>query len=169
MKRRPTATKSSAEQAGSPAQQVAGFIAKFDPRIQRLIRASRAKVRKRFPTGVELIYDNYNFFVIGYGSTERASDAICSIAAYAKGVGLCLIHGAKLPDPHRILKGSGKQTRFVSLPSAATLDEPAVVAVLREAVRTAKTPLPKSGRLRTVIKSVSKKQRPRRPAASARK
>ena len=33
-------------------------------------------MRKRFPTANELVYDNYNFFVIGYCTTERPSDCV---------------------------------------------------------------------------------------------
>ena len=61
--------------------QLRTFIEKFDSKDQRLIRAVRAAVRKRFPTANELVYDNYNFFVIGYSPTARPSDAIVSIAA----------------------------------------------------------------------------------------
>ena len=95
-----------------------GFIEKFEPEHQTLIRAVRRKLRKRFPTATELAYDNYNFFVIGYSPTDRPSDALVSIAAGANGVGLCFIRGARLPDPQKILLGSGKQTRFVRLPAA---------------------------------------------------
>ena len=64
--------------------QLKGFIAKFDPKHQAVIRAARKILRKRIPTATELVYDNYNFFVIGYGATERPSDAIISIAALWK-------------------------------------------------------------------------------------
>jgi hypothetical protein len=145
---------------------VAGFIAKFDPRIQRLIRSSRTALRKRFPTAVELVYDNYNFFVIGYGPNERASEAFCSLAAYAKGVGLAFIQGARLPDPEGILQGSGNQTRHIKLASAADLRRPAVEKLFQAALRLSKTPLPSTGRGRTVIKSISAKQRPRRSSTT---
>src|SRR5262245_30212601 len=102
------------------------FIGKFDTKDQRLIRDVRAAVRKRFPAANELVYDNYNFFVIGYSPTERPSDAIVSIAARANGIGLCFIHGAKLPDPKNLLQGSGTQTRFIRLESAARLANPDV-------------------------------------------
>jgi len=145
----------------SPARQVAGFVAKFDPKNQRLIRSVRAALRKRFPTAVELVYDNYNFFVIGYGPNERASDAFVSMAAYARGVGLCFIQGARLSDPQKILKGSGNQVRTLHVTSAKDLDAPAVESLLRAACKLS-PPLPKTGRGRTVIKSVSVKQKPRR-------
>jgi hypothetical protein len=151
-----------AESAGSPTKQVAGFIAKFDPKMAKLIRSTRAAVRKRFPTAIELIYDNYNFFVMGFCTTERASDCIVSLAANAKGVGLCFYWGATLPDPHKILLGNGNQTRFIRLESAAALARPAVEALLEAAVAQAKSPLPATGRGYTIIKSISAKQRPRR-------
>jgi hypothetical protein len=71
-------------------RQLAAFIRKFSPVDQRLIRAARAALRKRFSTANELVYDNYNFFVIGYSPTERPSDAIVSLAARASGVGCAL-------------------------------------------------------------------------------
>ena len=159
-----TATKASANGAGteSPARQLAAFIARFDPAAASLIRASRRTMRRRFPTAIELVYDNYNFLAIGYCSTERASDCIVSLAAAANGVGLSFYHGATLSDPEKILQGSGKQNRFVRLPSAATLTEPAVEALIQAAIEQAKCPLPSRGRGQTVIKSVSANQRPRR-------
>ena len=148
--------------AESPAQQIAGFIAKFNPAVAKLIRSARLALRKRFPTANELVYDNYNFLVFGFCSTERPSDCIVSLAANAKGIGLAFYHGATLPDPDKLLLGSGNQNRFIRLESAATLAKPQVEALLRAAVAQAKTPLPTAGRGRTIIRSVSAKQRPRR-------
>jgi len=148
--------------AESPATQMAGFIAKFDPKIAKLIREVRTALRKRFPAANELVYDNYNFFVIGYCTTERPSDCMVSLAANAKGVGLSFYYGATLPDPGKILLGSGNQNRFIRPESAAVLARPEVEALLRAAAGQSKTPLPASGNGRTIVRSVSAKQRPRR-------
>src|SRR5579863_4053439 len=145
----------------SSEKQVDAFIAKFDPAIAKLIRSIRAALRKRFPTAIEMIYDNYNFFVIGYSPTERPTDYIVSLAANAKGAGLSFNHGATLPDPAKILQGAGKQNRFIRLPNAAVLATPNVEALLRAAIAQAK-PLPSSGCGQTIIRSVSAKQRPRK-------
>jgi hypothetical protein len=145
-----------------PELQLKGFVRKFDPKLQTLIRAVRKALRKRFPTACELVYDNYNFFVIGYSSTERPSDSIISIAAAANGIGLCFIHGARLPDPKKILLGSGKQTRFIRLDSLDVLSRPEVKALFAAAIAYAKAPLQKTGKGTLIIKSVSAKQRPRR-------
>jgi hypothetical protein len=143
-------------------QQVAAFIAKFDPKIGKLIRECRAILRKRFPTALELVYDNYNFFVIGFAATDRASTCIVALAANSKGVGLSFYWGATLPDPHKLLQGSGSQNRFVRLPTAKTLADPRVVALIDNAAAQGKTPLEASKRGYTIIKSISAKQRPRR-------
>src|SRR5262249_30748822 len=101
----------------SPARQLDRFLAKFDPETRSLIRAARAALRRRWPGANELVWDNYNFFVIGYCTTERPSSAIVTIAAAAGGVGISFYRGASLPDPQKVLLGSGKQNRFVRLES----------------------------------------------------
>ena len=155
----PRATRTNAT---DPEKQLRTFIDKFEPKHQAVIRAARKALRKIFPTATELAYDNYNFFVIGFGPSERPSDCIVSIAAAANGVGLCFIRGASLPDPAKVLLGSGKQTRFVRLPTADVLQQPAVQMLLKVAADRAKTPLPDSGGGKLIIRSVSAKQRPRR-------
>jgi hypothetical protein len=146
-------------------QQLRGFIGKFDSKNATLIRSVRKVLRKRLPAAHELVYDNYNFFVIGYCSTERPSDCILSIAAGANGVGLSFYYGATLPDPHKLLQGSGSQNRFIRIESAATLARPEVEELIAAAVAQAKTPLPGSGRGKLIIRSISKKQRPRRKSS----
>ena len=138
------------------------FIQKFDPAVQKQIHAARREMSKRLPTANELVYDNYNFFVIGYSPTERPSDAVLSLTGSAKGVGLCFIHGARLPDPDGILQGAGKQTRFIHLDSVKMLAAPAVAALIDAAVARAKVPFAPSGRGRLIIRSISARQRPRR-------
>ena len=146
-------------------KQLKSFIDKFDPKNRALIRALRKALRKRLPAANELVWDNYNFFVIGYSSTERPSDSIVSIAAGANGVGLAFYRGATLPDPHKILLGSGSQNRFIRLESQEVLSRPEVEGLIAAAVAQAKTPLVRSGRGRLIIRSISAKQKPRRKSA----
>ncbi len=164
MPTRPT-TKTSAL---SPARQVESFIAKFDPSIARIVRASRAKLRKRYPTALELVYDNYNALAIGYGPNERTSEVFVSVAAYARGVTLYFTQGRKVADPKGLLQGEGNQGAFVRLERPALLDDRDVLALLASAVALGKTPLAATGRGRTIVKSVSAKQRPRRLPATTR-
>ena len=146
----------------APEKLLAGFISKFTPDMAALIHAARLKMRKRIPHAVELVYDNYNFFVIGFGPSEKAGDAIFSLAAQAKGLSLCFLQGAGLPDPGGLLRGTGNVVRNIRLESAVTLDRPEVRALIDAALRSAKTQLSPDGKHQLIIKSVSAKQRPRR-------
>jgi len=157
-------TNATAQDGASPAQQLEGFIDKFDSKNAAVIRSVRKALRKRLPTANELVYDNYNFFVIGYSPTERPSDCIVSIAAAANGVGLSFYYGATIPDPHKLLLGSGSQNRFIRLESAASLARPEVEELIAAAIAQGETPLPASGKGKLIIRSVSSKQRPRRKA-----
>ena len=160
-----TTKRTAASQADATGEkQLAGFIKKFDSKNAALIRSVRKVLRERLPTANELVYDNYNFFVIGYCSTERPSDCILSIAAGANGVGLSFYHGATLPDPHKLLLGSGSQNRFIRIESPATLTRPEVEELITSAIKQAEGPLRGSGRGKLVIRSISKKQKPRRKA-----
>ena len=146
----------------SAEQQLADFIAKFHPNHADLIRTTRAHLRSLMPTANELVYDNYNFFVIGYCTTLRPSNCILSIAAAANGVGISFYHGADLPDPHHLLQGAGVQNRFLRIPSPDTLTLPDVHDLITAAIAQAAVPLPPNGHGELIIQSISAKQKPRR-------
>jgi hypothetical protein len=141
--------------------QLKTFIAKFSAANQRLIRAIRTKLRARIPGANELVYDNYNFLVIAYCPTEKPTESYFSIGADAHGANLFFgYNGTKLADPKKLLQGAGASNRFVRLPSAAELDRPAVRALVASALEVSKPPAQEAGKL--IIRSISKKQRPRR-------
>ena len=168
MKKSPTKSPGRKAQSSSanmsPEKQLAGFLARFTPEIAARGKAALARMRARFPNAIQMVYDNYNFLVIGFGPTERPSEAIFSIALFARGVGLCFLQaGPKLPDPEKLLRGSGKRVRNIRLESAADLDRPAVKALMSETVKRAAVAFDPTVKGRLIIKSVSAKQRPRRP------
>ena len=145
----------------TPRQLLDGFIRKFDPRIAAKARASIAALRKLLPGANLLVYDNYNARAIAFSPTERASDAILSIALYPRWVSLFLVGGQKLSDPKKILRGSGATMRHVVLGDDLSIETPAVRALVRGAVKMSVHPLPKK-RGAIFVKAVVAKQRPRR-------
>ena len=125
-------------------------------------------MRKFVPGAVEMVYDNYNWLVIGFSPSERPSDAIFSLVLPAGRVTLCFLQGAGLPDPAGLLEGTGKVVRNIRLyssgvPDANILDDPEVLSLINVALNRAKVPLPAGARRKLIIRSVSAKQRPRRP------
>lgn len=147
----------------SPEARLDGFIAAYTPEIGAVAREALARLRARLPGAVELVYDSYNALAIGIGPTERTSEAIFSLALFPRRVSLFFMHGAALPDPERLLRGSGNQSRHLVLEAASDLDRPAVQALITRALERAK-PIDATRPGRVIIKSVSAKQRPRRPS-----
>ena len=141
------------------------FIAKYSPDVARLAKAALVKMRKRLPGALELVYDNYNALAIGFSPTERASDAVFSLAVFPRWVSLFFLQsGTQLHDPDRLLRGKGNKVRHIVLTSADDLESTGVRALMAQALARAAMPIDGSGRRRVVIKSISPKQRPRRPA-----
>jgi len=146
----------------TPEAQLRAFIDKLDPNNQNLFRSVRAAVRKRFPTANELAYDYSHALVIGYSPTDRGIDGIVAIRACATGVSLYFSQGPQLPDPKRLLRGSGKQTRFIQVEAASQLAHPDVEALIAATIDQARIPLPSRGKGSLVIKSAAARKRPRR-------
>jgi hypothetical protein len=147
----------------SPSQDLTRFISAFDPAVARQARAAVQAMRQRLPGAVELVYDNYNALAIAFSPTEKVSDIVFSIAVYPRWASLFFAQGAKLPDPTGRLKGSGSKVRHVVLERGPrTLDEPEVKALMKVALDRADPPFDRTQKNRTIIKSISGKQRPRR-------
>jgi len=151
----------------TPATQLASFIAKYTPTIARQARRVLAKMRARLPGAVELVYDNYNGLVVGFGPSERASEAPFSVVLYPRWITLFFLQGAHLADTGRILKGTGKQVRYVILETPETLDDPAVSALMQAALKQVQWSPSRRRSRRLVIRAVMAKQRSRRPPPGA--
>jgi hypothetical protein len=148
----------------TPQARLEAFLKKFTPAVAADARAALKRMRRLVPGAVELVYDNYNALAIGFAPSERASEAVMSIAVFPRWVTLCFLqNGPKLSDPNRLLKGSGSRVRSIPLESAADLDTPPIRALIAQALDRATVPIDASARRRLVIKSISAKQRPRRP------
>jgi hypothetical protein len=139
-------------------------MAKYSPPVQSLAKDALARMRKLTPGAIEFVYDNYNALVVGFGPTERPSDAIVSIALYPRWVNLYFLDGARLDDPTGTLRGSGARVRNVRLSAAADLDAPAVRALIAQALALADPPFNRRQPRQIFVRAVSAKQRSRRPS-----
>jgi hypothetical protein len=151
----------------SAEEQLDSLIARFTPEVASLAHSILAKMRERYPTALELVYDNYNALAIGFGATERPSQAIFSVAIYPQWVSLFFLQARDLPDPDKLLQGEGKVARHIRLLSPDRFDELSVKKLTQEATTRAAIPFAQKGAPRIVIKSISAKQRPRRPGKDA--
>ena len=143
--------------------QLDAFIGRYSPDMARDARQALAFMTARLPTATRLVYDNYNALVVGFGTRGKVGDIILSLALYPRWVTLFFLRGTFLPDPEALLEGSGSTVRSVRLQPVSRLQTPEVGALIDSAVANA-APLPATGEGPLIIKSVSAKQRPRRPA-----
>lgn len=143
--------------------QLDGFIDKFTPEVAALTRTLLAKMKARVPGAVIPVYDNYNALAIGFGPTDRVKDVVLSLAVMPRWVTLCFVWGVHLSDPDGLLNGGGNQIRHVRLMTEEALDDPRIEALIVQALANADQPIDPEKPHRLVIKSISAKQRPRRP------
>ena len=125
----------------------------------------RRSLQKRLPTAHEVVYEYRDFFVISYSPNERGYEGVLAIRANADAVKLYFNQGKDLPDPAKLLQGSGSQTRSIDVEGASTLARPEVAHLIDEAIARNPVPFAGAGRGSMVIRSTSAKQRrQRRPA-----
>jgi hypothetical protein len=143
--------------------QLDGFIDKYSPEVAALTRALYARMKARLPGATILVYDNYNALAIGFGSGERVKDIVMSLAVYPRWVSLFFMNGPLLADPHGLLKGSGNMVRHVPAVTEASFDDPRIDGLIEAALDAAERPIDPAAEQVLIVKSISAKQRPRRP------
>ena len=148
----------------SPAEtQLASFLAKYTPEMEARAAWILCRMNARLPGAVPMVYDNYNALAIAYGPSAKVSDAIFSIAVYPRWVSLFFSKEAGLSDPKSLLQGTGSTYRHVVIQTAEDLDKPAIAELMDRALFAEGYPINASGPGRLIIKSISAKQRSRRP------
>jgi len=141
------------------------LIGAFAPAQLRRVGAIRRWLGKRLPTAHEVVYEYRDCFVLSYSPNEHGYEGVLAIRASADGVKLYFNRGKELPDPEKVLQGSGKQTRWIDVEGAATLARPAVARLIDEALARNRVPFARTGRGPMVIRSTSARQLRRRPAS----
>jgi hypothetical protein len=134
------------------------LIDKFAPAHLRLVGAMRRSLRKRLPTAHEIVYEYRDCFVISFSPNEHGYEGVFAIRASAKEIKLYFNFGKGLPDPEKLLQGSG-QTRWIHVEGAPTLARPAVARLMDEAIAQNRVPFAGAGRESIVIRSTSAKKR----------
>ena len=109
------------------------------------------------------IVANPNYRSLHQQPMPKGGGIVFSIAFYPRWVSLFFLKGAGLPDPEGLLQGSGSQVRHIRMTNAAMLDDPAVQALISEALDRAEPPIDPSGEQRLIVRSVAAKHRARRP------
>ena len=73
--------------------------------------------------------------ILGYGYGPGYKDTICAIIPSKKGVKLGFYKGVELPDPQKLLTGTGKVHKYVAINSETDIDNPALLHLLQAALK----------------------------------
>lgn len=154
----PVSTQSAAARRSAEAE-LRALIDNFASAHLRLVGATRQALRKRLPTAHEVVYEYRDCFVISFSPNEHGYEGVLAIRASADGVKLYFNRGKELPDPAKLLQGSGNQTRSINLEGASTLARPEVTRLIDEALALNSVPYAPTGRGSIVIRLTSAKRR----------
>ena len=99
-----------------PFHQIESFLQHTPPHLQDIVLELRNIIASVAPDAAEVVrWGGLSYFHEGRGGLVSAG--ICQIGIGGDHIRLDFIHGAFLPDPHRLLHGTQKVKRFVRIES----------------------------------------------------
>lgn len=108
------------------------FLRKYPTEIRITVEKLRALIRATIPVHIEAVYPGWG--LIGYRVvSDRRSKYFAYIAPGADGVKLGFEYGVLLPDPGRLLKGNGKQVRYIVISQKSDLKKRLIGPLIWEA------------------------------------
>jgi hypothetical protein len=113
------------------------LLASYPEPVREIAAAARALLKSSLP-GIEETAD-VSAKLIGYGYGPGYKDGVCTLILSKKEVKLGIVFGASLPDPKRLMTGTGKVHRHVPLRSPADLERPGLKALLQAALEAQRT------------------------------
>jgi len=84
------------------------------------------------PNANEIVYLSHSNIVFTSGASM--GEGIAYLAPFKDRVNLGLMYGALLPDPGKLLEGTGKNMRHIKVKKAEQLEDPALRALIRAAI-----------------------------------
>ena len=115
-----------------PGKEVADLLAGFAPEVRNLALAARAFVLEMTPDISERV--DVKARMIGYSYGPKYADMVGMIMPTKAGVNLGIAYAMELPDPKKLLEGTGKLHRHVKLKSMSDLESAALKALLTASV-----------------------------------
>src|ERR1700730_12931354 len=117
-----------------PDRTLLSYLASYDLHVSRLALAVREAVLEEAPDAIESISKGYAV-AIGFSFTGKPlKDGFCHVVTYSGHVNHGFNRGALRPDPHRVLQGTGKSIRHITIRNQAELDRPSIRRYLQAAI-----------------------------------
>ena len=109
-------------------------LASSNPQTKKLAIALRKLISQVYPKVVEVPWPRLK--VIGYGiGPKKSTEHFCYIGLFGEHVNLGLNYGLVLPDPDKLLEGSGKKFRHVKIETLQDVNHPGLKKLLQAAIK----------------------------------
>ena len=112
------------------------FLESYSPAVREMALKARALVRSVAPDLIEQI--DVPGKLLGYGWDTTYAGTVCVIMPLKDSLNLGFARGTSLPDPDKLLQGTGKRARHIKFKKASEIDNPAVQALLEAAIKEGK-------------------------------
>lgn len=109
------------------------ILSRYDENVALLASKLRDFLLKEL-NGIMEIPDN-TANLIGYGYGTGYKDTICTILLSKKGVKLGFYKGSELPDPKKLLTGTGKVHKYVEIKTEEDISSSSLKTLLDEALK----------------------------------
>ncbi len=114
------------------------ITAEANPMVQELARRAKSLILEVMPDVVEVAWPRQKIISYGVGP-KKMSEHFCYIAVLKERINLGFYYGADLPDPAKLLEGTGKSLRHIKISGLEQLTDPQ----LKQLVEAASGYLPK--------------------------
>lgn len=114
-----------------PSQAVYDLLAPYSPEVRNLALATREYLLTLIPQVMEQA--DAKTKVIGYGFGSRYVDMVCALMPTKAGITLGIAWATQLPDPKKLLEGTGKVHRHVKIRNKSDLQAPGLKTLLKAA------------------------------------
>jgi hypothetical protein len=113
----------------TPTQHVQAWLETLPVEKKPTINNLRKLIGSVAPEAHEIIYHD----ALGYGPTDSGFDRILYVTVFETHINLGFFFGGFLPDPERLLVGSGKRMRHIKIRSLQESENPAITSLLAQA------------------------------------
>ena len=110
-------------------KEITSFLANYDVHVYQLAMQMRQLLFKVLPGIAEEI--DVTARILGYGYGRKYTETICTLIPSKKGLKLGLYRAIDLPDPEKILAGSGKVHKYVVIDRVEIITSKAIKNMLK--------------------------------------
>ncbi len=115
-----------------PGNSVLSFLSSYDESVVDLALSARKIIVETLPEIIEEVDMPAKMVAYSYG--KKYAQLICTLIPSKKGVKLGFYKGNDLPDPQKLLEGTGKISRYVQLKNEDQINSTAIKNLILEAL-----------------------------------